>query len=400
MKDEKRRSNGGVRDTAKSSRSQVKEKIHGFRLENIYSKISRSTLVFMISFVLVVVFFFGVWKFIDLKFIAPVDRSDTTTRSFVVESGSGSSTIAKNLEEEGFIRSSTAYQIYLDLNNKSNKLKAGTFELSPSMTMAEITDKLMVGGNSGEVIDFMFTEGKTVENLAQQLLDLGVIDSKETFLEHMKTGESYIGSHGFMEEAADKDGVRYVMEGFLFPDTYEIYANSTEEMVIEKLLTRFDEIFSDEYRARAEELGMTPYEVLTLASIIEKEGRTEDFKKVSAVFHNRLEKGYALESCATVQYALGIQRLHLTNEDISADSPYNTYKYTGLPAGPICNPGKAAIEAALYPDEDFMKDGYLFFCSKDPTSGELAFAKTAEEHAANQAKYAPAWDAWDEQNGY
>ena len=168
--------------------------------------------------------------------------------------------------------------------------------------------------------------------------------------------------------------------------------------MIEKMAVKMNSIFTQERIARAQELDMTIDEVITLASIIEKESRPEDFAKVSAVFHNRLNQGMKLQSCPTLQYALGIKRIVLTAEDIASDSPYNTYKYEGLPAGPICAPSEKAIDAALYPDETFLEDGYLYFVTKDPNSGELEFNIDGEAHEAAAEKYRPLWEEWDRQN--
>ncbi|MEX1307257.1 MAG: endolytic transglycosylase MltG, partial [Eubacteriales bacterium] len=150
-----------------------------------------------------------------------------------------------------------------------------------------------------------------------------------------------------------------------------------------------------DYIAQAEALGMDISEVITLASIIEREGKPQDFKKISAVFHNRLNKNDKLQSCATLQYVVGIRKLQFSQDEIGINSPYNTYLYAGLPAGPIANPGKQAIEAALYPDEEYLAEGYYFFCSTDPESGSLAFAKTYAEHQKNVAKYEDLWAAYD-----
>ena len=161
------------------------------------------------------------------------------------------------------------------------------------------------------------------------------------------------------------------------------------------MLNRFQDVFSSDYITRAEEIGMTIPEVMTLASIIEREGKPQDFKKISAVFHNRLNKDDKLQSCATLQYVIGIRKLKIGQSGINYDSPYNTYLYAGLPVGPISNPGKQAIEAALYPDEDYLADGYYYFCSTDPESGELAFAKTYAQHLENVAQYEDLWAAYD-----
>ena len=155
-------------------------------------------------------------------------------------------------------------------------------------------------------------------------------------------------------------------------------------------------IYGVAYRTRAEELGMDMDEVITLASMIEREGKADSFDKVSAVFHNRLDAGMALGSDVTVQYALGVRRLVLTQEELAVDSAYNTYQHTGLPVGAICNPGNAAIEAALYPDSDYVEEGYLYFVLTDPETGELAFTKTLEEHDAIVEEYRPLWEAYDQ----
>lgn len=140
-----------------------------------------------------------------------------------------------------------------------------------------------------------------------------------------------------------------MLEGFLFPDTYEFYVETSAMTVIERMLNRFSDIYRPEYSLRAEELGMTMNEVISLAAIIEKEGRTSDFASISAVLHNRLDADMYLQSDVTVQYVLGVSRLVLTQDELDVDSPYNLYKNKGLTPGPICAPSRSAIEAALYP---------------------------------------------------
>ncbi len=132
--------------------------------------------------------------------------------------------------------------------------------------------------------------------------------------------------------------------------------------------------------------------------MIEKEaGNTDAYARVSAVFTNRLNAGMRLESDPTATYLLGVNKLALSSEETSAVNNYNTYVIDGLPIGPICNPSAAAMEAALYPDVEYVDEGYLYFCATEPTSGELVFAKTLEEHEANVARYRPLWEAYDRQ---
>ena len=144
---------------------------------------------------------------------------------------------------------------------------------------------------------------------------------------------------------------------------------------------------------------LTMDETMILASMIEKEAsNTTDYARVSAVFHNRLQNGWKLESDPTATYLTGDDKLVLSESELNDRNPYNTYSVDGLPVGPICNPSKAAIQAALYPDLQYVNDGYLYFCATEPTSGVLAFARTREEHEANVAKYRPLWEEYDRLN--
>lgn len=206
-----------------------------------------------------------------------------------------------------------------------------------------------------------------------------------------------------------------MLEGYLAADTYEVYTKATPEEIIRKLLSQTQAVFPAEYEERAEAIGLSMDEVFILASMIEKEAKTVDFASVSAVFHNRLntkasqtargtsralsEANGTLGSDATIKYATGSRKMSLSNQELNVNSPYNTYIYSGLPAGPICSPSKNAIIAALYPDEGMMKSGVLYFCSKDPESGELCFAATYAEHQNNVNIYRPLWEAFDRKKG-
>ena len=191
----------------------------------------------------------------------------------------------------------------------------------------------------------------------------------------------------------------FALEGYLAPDTHEIYTTATADDVIRKLLSQTEAVFTEEYHNRADALGMTMDQVITLASMIEKEAKTADFAKVSAVFHNRLKKNMTLGSDVTVKYVSGVKRMALTDSDLQVNSPYNTYMVKGLPLGPICSPSAGAIRAALYPDEQYVQDEYLYFCSKDPNTGELHFSRTLQEHELAVSIYAPLWQAYDREKG-
>ena len=244
-------------------------------------------------------------------------------------------------------------------------------------------------------------EGWTVQSIAAYLKREGVISDEEQFLSLCRTGEQFSAYYYIADVRASANFSQriYALEGYLSPNTYEIYTSATPEEIIKKLLSQTEAVFRDEWHDRADELGMTMDQVITLASLIEKEAKQADFARVSAVFHNRLKINMALGSDVTIKYVTGTERMSLNNSDLSVDSPYNTYRNKGLPPGPICNPSAAAIEAVLYPDETFTAQNYLYFCSKDPATGELYFSRTLEEHEAAVKIYAPLWQAYDEKTG-
>jgi UPF0755 protein len=337
------------------------------------------------------------WDYVDNHYLKPADVNDHTPVIVDIEPRSSVSTIARILEENGIIRSKSVFKYYVDLMGYGSKLKAGTYILNRQMTLYEIMEKLAKGEGKARVMKFLVIEGMAIEAMAESLLQQKAIDSKEKFLDLCRDGDSFVKYAAISDiHIPENENRRYLLEGYLFPATYEIYVDSSEETVIEKMLNKFALVMKPEYIERAEQLNMTVDQVITLASMIEKEGKTSDFARISAVFHNRLNRDMRLESDATVQYALGIRKLYLTDEEITIDSPYNTYKIEGLPIGPICSPSQKAIEAALYPDETTMSEGYYYFATKDPLSGELVFSKTLEEHEAAVEQYRPLWKAYDE----
>ena len=240
-----------------------------------------------------------------------------------------------------------------------------------------------------------------MENIAAYLAREGVISDAASFLELCRTGRQFADYYYVADVLASANAAsrRYVLEGYLAPGTYEIYTSATPEEILRKLLGQTEAVFREEWHGRAEELGLSMDQVITLASMIEKEAKRADFARVSAIFHNRLRQNMALGSDVTVKYATGTARMSLTSDDLAVSSPYNTYQNKGLPLGPICNPSAAAIEAALYPDADFTAQNYLYFCSKDPDTGELYFSRTLEEHEAAVRIYAPLWQAYDQKTG-
>ena len=334
------------------------------------------------------------------RYFSPVDENNTEMMEIAIPPDSSLTEISEILEENGIIRSAKIFKYYVDFSDMSSKIMAGTVKLSPSMSVDDLLNVLKQPTDVTKTTTVMLPEGSTIEQMGDKLVSEGIWRNDTAFLAMAKDGAG-LEDNPFISAVIEKENAKpedqrrkYVLEGYLFPETYNMFTNSSEKTVATRLLDQFSKVFTAEYQERAEELGMTVDEVVTLASIIEKEAKEADFKKVSAVFHNRLKADMALGSCATHQYFMPVKKLVYNSEELAVDSPYNTYINKGLPAGPICNPGKAAIEAALYPDEELVKDNYLYFCLGDPATGETLFQRTAEEHEAAKAKWSPVWEEY------
>ena len=374
---------------------------YGFFWYDWLWRILRPALVFLASFVIVCGLVYTGYRKIDAMFFAPVDAKDTTVVEFEVASGSSLSTVSKNLEEAGLIRNHSVFKYMADFMGMGQKIQSGDYELTRAMSATDILDELISGDGKPLTAKITIIPGWTVEDIANYLVEHKILRSADGFLSLCKTGEAYSGYY-FIEDMlkkADSDQRLYALEGYLSPNTYEIYTSSSADTIIKRLLSQTEAAYSLSYDERAQELGMTMDEVFTLASMIEKEAKTADFAKVSSVFHNRLKQNMTLGSDVTVKYASGSEKMVLSGSDLSVESPYNTYTRKGLPVGPICNPSMDAVVAALYPDEQYLAQKYLYFCSKDPNSGELYFSKTQEEHDAAVAMYRPLWEEYDRSRG-
>lgn len=306
-------------------------------------------------------------NFDDMK--TAVDPANTDLVTITVPRGATTSSIGTLLMENNLIQSEMVFKMTSKELGADGKMQAGDYELSQSMDMATIIDKLV----SGEVVinTFKFTipEGFELKDITARLVSENLVN-QEKFEQALLKSYDYKFLQG-------QDS----LEGFLFPDTYEMRVGSTEEDIVNRMLARFDEIFKDEYYTRLEELGLSMNEAITLASIIEREAAAkEEFPVVAGVFHNRIHDNMLLQSCATVQYILGERKERLTYDDIAIENPFNTYINAGLPPAPIASPGKLAIESALYPDEH----DYYYFVVKKGGNGTHVFSKTLAEH--NRAK--------------
>ena len=290
----------------------------------------------------------------------------------VVESGKGIQSIAQDLKEVGVIKKTWPFLLGFKLYFSPKSLKAGEYELSLPVS----TKKILTILSEGKVFFHPVTipEGLTRREIAQHLESLGIIE-EEDFLEACSRTE-LLGSYDIEAEN---------LEGYLFPETYHFSRGISAGTIITILVTQFKTVFTEEWRQRATEINMTPRKVVILASLIEKETSfPEERKLVSSVFHNRLRIRMKLDCDPTIIYAMKEQGTYtgrLLKRHLKLDSPYNTYLRRGLPPGPICNPGQAALEAALYPSDE----KYIYFVSKN--DGSHVFSRTFNEHQRAVRKY-------------
>jgi len=305
---------------------------------------------------------------------------DPTPVVFIVEPGATAGDIALRLKRLGLISDAELFRLLARYHKADSKLEAGRYELRADMAIEEIIEALQHGRL--EEIAVTIPEGWRAEQIAEMLAEeVGIVG--EEFLALVQ------GRH-FDYEFLQNRPPEATLEGFLFPDTYLLPGQPTALDIIERTLADFDERFTAEMRQAAVEQEMTIYQVVTLASIVEREAVVAEERPIIAgVFLNRLEEGMNLDSCPTVQYALGYQedadqwwKTPVTLEEFAqVNSPYNTYLHRGLPPGPICSPGLASIHAVLEP----VETDYLYFLAKG--DGSHAFAKTFEEHLQNQQRY-------------
>jgi len=314
---------------------------------------------FIVFFFLLVLTAWGSWFWWSYS-ISPVDPADNTPVVVVVSRGEGAKAIAADLARQNLIRSPTGFYLLVKLLGIERDLQAGDFRLNKSMDARTIATTMTHG-----IVDVWMTtlEGWRIEEVATQL-----------------TKDLDIPERQFLSSAR---------EGYMFPDTYLVPRDATASAVVEMFLDNFNKKVTPAMRKDATGTGLTFEQIITLASLVEREGNSDSDRPIIAgVLLNRIKLGMPLQVDATLQYALGYQpfekswwKKELTDEDKKIKSPYNTYINVGFPPGPIANPGLAAIRAAMYP----TTTDYLYYIH-DKT-GAVHFARTIEDHDANIRKY-------------
>jgi len=303
----------------------------------------------------------------------PKNSTSQEESIFLIEKGQGLKEISENLEKENLIKNRFFFKLYVFFNNKQNQLQVGGYSLNSSMNVPEITEKFI----SGEVAEIKITipEGFTLKQIESKLTDLTNVP--RMFLGILRV-EDFKSEFEFLKGAS----AELNLEGFLFPDTYHFSYLIKEEEIIGKMLNNFGKKLSPDLREEITRQKKSIFEIVIMASLLEKEVRSfEDKKLVSGILWKRLENGIHLQVDATITYITEKKTTKVLKEDLQIDSPYNTYKYSGLPIGPICNPGLESIKAAIYPEAS----NFWYYLSK--LDGETIFSRTLEEHNIAKAKY-------------
>ena len=303
----------------------------------------------------------------------PLSKDDLVTAVVRIEPGMGTRQIAQTLQSEGIIGSATLFELLVKLERAEHQLKAGAYLLSPAMRPLEIIDHI----RSGRVrtVRIVIPEGFEIKQIAALLADRGLVDAE-------RFRELAFNAHLVFGEELPFDLPIASLEGYLFPDTYFFVEGLNEEEIIRQMVGRFRQVVENSVIPLLAESDLTLHQVVTLASIVEREIMADEERPlVASVYLNRLAVDMPLQADPTVRYVTEEERPVVLYRDLEIDSPYNTYRYRGLPPGPIASPGLASMLAVLKPAET---DYYYFVSRRD---GTHEFSRTYDEHLSARRKY-------------
>lgn len=332
----------------------------------------------LIVLVIALVIGFGSFQFMKGIMITDGSTDNLTgeTVSVTIPSGSGTADIANILKEKKLISNTFTFRLSSRINGYDGTYQMGTYDVDTGMTPTQIM-ALLQSGEVSTQNKLTIPEGYTVKQIADRVAETGICTAEE-FITEANTGTF---PHSFLKDLPDRE---YRLEGYLFPDTYFLTEDMTPHEIIYMMLDRFEQMYTQEYQDAVAASGHTLDEIVTIASMIEKEiTLDEERARAAGVIYNRLEQDMSLGIDATVLYAVGKTGGELTQADLQTDSPYNTRLHKGLPLGPIANPGEASFKAALYPEEN----EYLFYVVEAAGKSNHVFCKTNEEFLAAKEKY-------------
>lgn len=330
---------------------------------------------------------FTIYRYVDSG-LKPLDPKNDQLVQIEIPSGSSNKQIGEILEQDQVIKSGIVFNYYTKFKNMTG-FQAGYYQMAPNMTLDEIGKQLQEGGTSeptkvadGKVV---IPEGYDIEQIAARVAKVTGKDKQE-FLDLMKDetffNELYKKFPDLLDSASKAQNVKYRLEGYLFPATYDYYKKMSLKDLVVQMVNKTNSVLQP-YFTTIKQKNMTVQEVLTLASLVEKEGIKEnDRKNIAQVFFNRIKADMPLQSDISVLYALGEHKETVSYKDTAVDSPYNLYTNTGYGPGPFDNPSEAAIEAVLEPTQN----DYYYFVA-DIKKGDVYFAKTYEEHLELVDKY-------------
>lgn len=330
---------------------------------------------------------YSIWRWIEVQSFFGTASVSNISQEFEIKEGEGSAEVGENLKTVGLIKDKTFFYYYVWKTRTNNKLQAGAYELAPNMTIGQMVEKFTEGEVKPVIVKLTVPEGfnnkKIVELLQEKKPTIadefeGIVNCK-CLNDPNCSCDVLSEKYDFFSEIPDSVD----MEGYLFPDTYFIDKEDTGATLVSKFLNNFNKRVFPDLRAEITRQGKTLHEVITMASIVEREvHEAEDRKIVAGIFWNRLADNFPLQSDSTLSYILDTDKIKYYSDDIKVQSPYNTYANPGLPPGPISNPGMVSVRATVY----YQNSEYYYFLN-DPVTGETIFSKTDEEHAENKVKY-------------
>lgn len=343
----------------------------------------------IISVLVLLISIFGITFYYYINAgLKPLDKTNTKLVQVYIPEGSSSKKIANILEESKIIKSGMVFNYYVKFKNMAN-FQAGYYQMAPSMQLDQISALLKEGGTAepnqvgaGKVT---IPEGYDINKIGDTL-EKKTKFKKEDFLALMKNDKFFKQMHHkypeLLQSASEANNVRYKLEGYLFPATYAYYKKVTLEDFVEQMVKKTDDVMKT-LKPAIQAKKMTNQQVLTLASLVEREGgKGEDRKKIAQVFYNRLTADIPLQSDISILYALNKQKEKISYDDLEVDSPYNLYKNVGYGPGPLDNPSEQSINAVLNP----IKNDYMYFVA-DILTGKVYYSETYEEHQALVEKY-------------
>lgn len=311
-----------------------------------------------------------------------VNNSDVSKTTLTVTDQTTIDDIAENLFSADCITNKDYFILEAKLSHNTTGFIPGEYSISSNMSSNKILSLLTTNiTGENETVKFTIPEGYTISQIGD-VLETKEIVTKDAFIDAV-INRDYSSEYSFLQEIPANRHYKYTLEGYLFPDTYIVHKGISPEEIIIMMLNRFEEIFN-RYKGYANSSNYSIHELLTIASIVEQEAKLDEERPmIAGVVYNRLNANMNLQMCSTIQYALTKRKSSLTLDDLQVESDYNTYLNSGLPIGPICNPGEACIKAALMPSEH----DYYYFVVEDSEVGSHYFSSSNEEHIAAKSRY-------------